>query len=407
MTVAVAGGTAGFGSAVISKRELVVGECLFREGDVAQEAYVIESGSIEIVSGEGVTRTRIALLGPTDIFGEMTLLGDRQRSASAFALAPTRLTVVTHEYLGDRLSEADPMLRHLLRVLIMRSRDLLGHRGGTAAPSPPVDPAGQRDLDSAMARLDLEQALAQALGTGGLELHLQPIIGLARLDVSGFEALLRWNRPGRGWMPPGEFIPVVEHSELMVPLGRWVIREACRVIAQLRRAGAPGLYVAVNLSARQFGDTALLSVVEEALEAEALPADALRLEVTESMLPDNLVAARQLLERCRERGLKVVIDDFGTGYSSLSYLHRFPVDVLKLDRSFIRDMEHEPRLATIVRGVVRLAHELGMETVGEGVETVLQLEALRSLGADHVQGYYFSRALPLAEAEAYLLKGPP
>jgi diguanylate cyclase (GGDEF)-like protein len=244
-------------------------------------------------------------------------------------------------------------------------------------------------------RLHTELALHRALERGELMLHYQPVVDLVGCSTVGLEALLRWHHPDDGLVWPDRFIPVAEESGLIVPIGAWVLAEACGQFQQWRREGTgpPTGTVDVNLSARQIDHAELLTTVEGVLESTGLPAEKLTLEITESALMRDADAAVKLLRSLKRIGVSLAIDDFGTGYCSLSYLHRFPVDILKVDKAFV-DGLRDAEGAEIVAAVVHLAHALGLVVVAEGVETEHQLAILRQMGCDHAQGYLFSRPLP-------------
>ncbi len=205
---------------------------------------------------------------------------------------------------------------------------------------------------------------------------------------------MRWEHPERGGISPAEFIPLAEESGLILPLGRWVLGEACRQLAEWRAAGRDQLRVTVNLSARQFSDPDLIDVVAEALARACLPADALWLEITESVLMEEVEATADTLYALKRLGVHLAVDDFGTGYSSLSYLKRFPVDMLKIDRSFIKGLGTDPEDGAIVLAIFSLARALRLGVVAEGVEHFHQLEALHRLECDAVQGFLLARPGP-------------
>ena len=396
-------------------------EVLFRQGQVGDAAYVIESGLVEIYSERGETCEVIAQLGVNEIFGEMALLGERTRSASVRALQPTRLMVVTPEHLGQRLQGADPMTRHLLRIAVLRCRELLTrvHAGqvnladpALAIASAPVSPdqpdAEIHDRNLAYGRLRIEQELRLALERDEFRLHHQPIVRGSDGCVAGFEALLRWFKPGVGRVPPDEFIPAAESSDLICSLGRWVLQAAVDDLLRLddaRRKADPSaaaLFMTINLSARQLDDPELLPALGVAAERLRGRDCRLKLEVTESLMIGNVVLMQSLIESVRALGIHVVLDDFGTGYCSLSYLHLFRVHTMKLDRSFVRGMAVSEASEKVVRGVVGIAHALELDVVVEGVETAEQAEQARALGIDYAQGFFFGRPVPLAEALALL-----
>ncbi len=255
--------------------------------------------------------------------------------------------------------------------------------------------------DEALARLHLERELRVAADDGQLRVHYQPVLTAWGRLVS-VEALVRWEHPDRGLLPPNDFIPLAEETGLIVGLGTWVLREACRQAA-VWRGTAPGLTVAVNLSTRQLLEPGLAGLVAGILTGAGLPPGALCLELTESALIEDEVRTLECLDELRALGVQIALDDFGTGYSSLLYLRQFPVQILKLDRSFVGGLAENAQDAAIVGSTIELAHALGLQAVAEGVETAQQLEALRRLDCDLMQGYLFSRPLPPGEFEEVFL----
>jgi diguanylate cyclase (GGDEF)-like protein len=248
---------------------------------------------------------------------------------------------------------------------------------------------------NAVARLDRREQLERAIENEELVLHYQPIVDLDLGRVAGFEALVRWEHPERGFLGPGEFIPLAEETGLIVPLGRWVLREACRQATQW--AGAP--YLSVNVASAQLEQPGFLAEVESALTDGGLCSERLVLEVTESSLVDDLVAER--LQALRRLGVRLAIDDFGTGYSSLSYLRKFPMDVLKIDRSFTRDACED---SALLHAIVAMGESLGLVLVPEGIEEQEQADALRALGCRLGQGYLFGRPVPAEELTGVALR---
>ncbi len=246
-------------------------------------------------------------------------------------------------------------------------------------------------------RLALESGLRHALERNEFLLHYQPKVDIGSGRITGMEALLRWQRPGQELIPPAQFIALAEETGLIVPIGEWVLRTACARNKSWREEGLPPLRIAVNLSARQFAHANLLQDVARALRETGLDPAALEFEITESMVMHDPERAVTLLTRLKAMGIHLSIDDFGTGYSSLSYLKRFPIDSVKIDRSFIHDIPGDADDAAITRAIIAMAHSLRLKVIAEGVETEEQLSFLRELGCDEMQGYYFSE--PLAEDE--------
>jgi len=254
----------------------------------------------------------------------------------------------------------------------------------------------------AVERLTLEQELRRALEMGEFIVHYQPIWDLSNAGLVGFEALVRWQHPERGLVGPGSFISLAEETGLIIELGRVVLTRACADLSEWRERdpAARKLFVAVNLSSKQFAQHTLVEQVAETLKRTRLPAELLKLEITESTIMVDAEGALVMLKRLKALGVQISIDDFGTGYSSLSYLQRFPVDTLKVDRSFVGRLGLDPENQEIVRAIVALAHSLGLDVVAEGVEEGGQATMLRALGCECVQGFYFSRPLDGEKAEA-------
>lgn len=256
-------------------------------------------------------------------------------------------------------------------------------------------------------RMEIENGLRHALTKGELVLHYQPQMNIKTGKMVGVEALVRWAHPVKGLIPPGVFIPVAEESGLIVQLGDWVLRTACRQNKAWQDAGLPQIRMAVNLSVRQFRQPRLVEGVAGALADAGLDAHSnnLELELTESLLMQHTEDTIVTLRKLHQMGICLSIDDFGTGYSSLSYLKRFPIDTLKIDQSFIRDITTDPNDAAIAATIVTLAHNLKLKVIAEGVETAEQLALLRNMQCDQMQGYYFSRPVPPEELEKLLREG--
>jgi diguanylate cyclase (GGDEF)-like protein/PAS domain S-box-containing protein len=252
-----------------------------------------------------------------------------------------------------------------------------------------------------VSRFEIESGLRKAIDAQQLIVHYQPIVSVFDRRLCGFEALVRWNHPERGLIPPGEFIPVAEGSDLIVLLGRWVLVESCRQLVEWQKSFAPGppLTISVNVSARQMSDFCLVDDVEFALSESGLNPELLALEMTESTLMGNTEQTLAILDRLKTMGVRLQIDDFGTGYSSLSRLQRLPFNSLKIDRSFIRDLSGEGGNLNIVSAILQLAHSLKLDVIAEGVETEEQLRILCDLKCDHVQGFLFSKPVDALAVE--------
>jgi diguanylate cyclase (GGDEF)-like protein len=259
----------------------------------------------------------------------------------------------------------------------------------------------------AMDMLELERDLRWAVERQELFLQYQPIVSLSTGGLRGFEALVRWQHPQRGLIPPTKFIPIAEETGLIIPIGQWVLKEACRQMRRWQELSSTDelLTINVNLSGKQFMQPDLLEQIQGVLQEIGLDPRSLKLEITESVVMDNIETATRTLEQLRALGVELSIDDFGTGYSSLSYLQRFPVSTLKVDRSFISRITESAGTAEIVRTIMKLAQTLGMDVVAEGVETEQQRAQLRTLECEFGQGYYFARPMDREAAELFILNG--
>ncbi|BEL12166.1 hypothetical protein Q0Z83_103570 [Actinoplanes sichuanensis] len=369
-----------------------------RDGDLvarfgADEFGVLLLGEDE-AGAEPVARRILDDLDAPVMFGERQIhvrasIGLAGTSAAASSAAVTG----PEDNPGDRAEQ------------LMRNADLAMHHakatgGGVFSSYHPRMREGLAD------RLELESDLRAALENGDLRLHYQPTVDLATSQVIGFEALVRWPHPTRGMINPLDFIPIAEATGMIVPLGRWVLHEACRQAVAWAAAGdGPPPKMSVNVSVRQFDRADLSEMVTQVLTDTGMPADRLCLEMTESVLMTDTEANLEQLLRLKALGLTLAIDDFGTGYSSLAYLRRFPVDTLKIDRSFVERLGVIADDTALTDTIVRLGKSLGMATVAEGIEEFGQLAALREMGCGFAQGYYFSRPVPADEAGRLFLEG--
>jgi len=259
-------------------------------------------------------------------------------------------------------------------------------------------------LDRAVEMMTMEHDLRHAVHRGEFYVEYQPILSLKDSSLKGFEALVRWNHPKRGLISPAEFIPVAEQTGVITTLGRFVLEESCRTMASWREAlpEAERLVLSVNLSARQFTQPDLVDCIRATLKKTGMPAERLKLEITETTIMENAESATEKLNRLKELGIQISIDDFGTGYSSMSYLQKFPLDHLKIDLSFVKRMDTAPENREIVRAIINLAHNLGLEVIAEGVEKSSQQSLLSDLNCEYGQGFFFSRPVGAEKARGYI-----
>jgi EAL domain-containing protein (putative c-di-GMP-specific phosphodiesterase class I) len=298
---------------------------------------------------------------------------------------------------GDRHADAEELLRDA--DLAMYAAKAAGRNRYAI-----FDPAMHADLiDEARQRAELERALVE----GQFVVHYQPIVELTSTRLVGVEALVRWNHPERGLVGPGGFIPIAEASGLIVPLGRWVLRESCLQLARWRaeHPQAADMYVSVNLSVRQFQAPGLVDDVAAAIADAGVPAEQVTLELTETLLMRDTTATVDALAALKALGVRLAVDDFGTGYSALGYLKRFPVDILKIDKSFVDGVAVNAEDAALAHTIVQLGRTLNLQTLAEGIESIDQSSQLEALGCTYGQGYLFAR--PTAPDEiAALLRRP-
>ncbi len=306
--------------------------------------------------------------------------------------------VVTTMSIGIALSEYGKSRDDLLHdadVAMYRAKDR--GRGGQVAMFD-VDRMGGRSVG----RLDLDTALHHVVERGEVEVHYQPLVSLSDRRILGAEALVRWNHPDHGMLLPAQFIQLAEDNGTILPIGQLVLEQACRQIRDWSQRFGTQLQIGVNLSARQFQQVALADDIAEVLRTTGIEPSQLCLEITESLAMDDVDLTTTILTRLHTVGVRLAIDDFGTGHSSLGYLARFPIDVVKIDQSFVRDIDKDPVKSAIVSAVVALSQAIDSTTVVEGVETAAQLEELRSLGCDVAQGFYFARPVSAAAFERLL-----
>ncbi len=395
------------------------GSKIFRDGEPGNCAYLIEKGSVEISSHRKGKKIVLATLSEGDLLGEMALIDNSVRSATATALEETKVVVISLDYLKNKFDQADPMLKLFLNVILDRfrttQRKFLGQAIDqecfTAETASGIEnQIYKKDQERVITDLRFKKELEHALTHKEFELHYQPIIDLKDGSISSFEALIRWNHPMRGLIPPNQFVGFAEETGLITPIGIWVFQEACNALNAFharhlpKDRQMPTIAVSVNASTRQLFEPEFIEKIPSVLQKTGIDPKYIHLEITETLLMENPDLATITLNKIKEMGIKLVIDDFGTGYSSLSYLHRFPIQTLKIDRSFVITMLENAGSMEIVRAVAGLAHNLGIEIVAEGVETREQLSQVCDLKCDYAQGYHFSRPIPISVALKLLEK---
>ena len=383
---------------------LPAGALLFQEGDAGSAAYLVVSGSIDIFVTRGASDQSIARRGVGEIVGEMALLDSRPRSASARAVEPCVLAVITADQIERRLQQVDPILRMCLEVVIARFREMIGGTGAPKSAGP--TPASRAALDA----LSLEGEIRRGLAESEFCLYYQPIVDLQSRALAGFEGLMRWRHPTRGLVAPVDFIPAAEVGGLICDLTALALAEAALTFplltaaAKLQLDAAP--FLSINVSCQDLLHPDFARRVEALTGGLGEAAGRIKLELTESALMQDAERATIALENCRRLGVGVAIDDFGTGYSSLGYLATLPITTLKVDRSFVRSMRDSAANRKIVQTILRLAEELDIPVVAEGVETETEAEELAAMGCQYGQGYGFGRPVSLEETVRVIAAWP-
>jgi len=375
---------------------------VFNTGDPGDAAYVIESGCVEVLVGPPEAPRRVAVLAQGAMFGEVGLLDRQPRSATVRTLVPTTLVRIDRAHVDELLTRTDPVIQYLLRLLLERYRSSSGAAitDPTALPVANTTATPQADLHAAAVRtLSLAHDLTEALNSDQLTLYYQPLVSLEDGRRIGYEALMRWRHPGLGLVSPDEFIGLAEKTGIIRRIGQWGLRRAAQDWPQLRAAHPEGtpLFVSVNLSAPEMCSPGIVDQIHECLQHCGMPMTALRIELTETTVVNNVDAVIDSINRLRAWGAGVALDDFGTGYAGLDYLQNMAFSSIKIDRAFVQQMHTSNRSFHIIQSALELSRRLGIHSVAEGIEDAQTAQALGALGCDIGQGYYFSRPLPLAE----------
>lgn len=383
---------------VQAEKTFKAGDVIMRQGEPGDCAYFIEEGQVEIVmDNHGGQVHHVGTRGKGTIIGEMAIVDDQPRIATVRAVEDCKMLEITRDDFSRRIKNADPVMRVISQVILMRYRDTI-RRADTLndaldAFSPEALEREYVQQSNAVEGIKLSNELRHAIDNKQLTLHYQPIIDLQNNKVVGFEALMRWIHPEKGFISPAIFIPVAEESGLIVEASRWALREATQTLTRIEHALGLShkLYVAVNMSNTDFADENFLEEINALIQETDVHPQQLHLEITERLLMSQPENAKATLEQCRDWGLSISIDDFGTGYSSLSYLHYYPIDTLKIDQSFIRNMNADDNAMELVKSIISLGQNLNMKIVAEGVEDQNEAKTLIDLGCDKCQGYYFCK----------------
>ncbi len=412
-------------------KKIDAGTLVFQEGEPGDCAYIIQSGEIELSMLINGKHSAFATLEKAELFGEMALIDNSFRSATATAKTDVELLVISRDYIAKKIELSDPTVRMLLQVVLERYRDVharlhdvssslkeheatsanstissffkqyLSLSGKLATAMTKRQSSGgtsddiNRDLDLTSKSVTRENNLKNALENNEFELYYQPIVNIPQGTIAGCEALIRWNSPTLGFTPPDQFIALAEKTGLIIPLGKWITEQACLAAQEFRKH--QNIYMSINLSAVQFESESFMKDIDNAVKNAGISNDCIKLEITESILMTNPELAEISLNKLKAADFSIAIDDFGTGYSSFSYLHRFPIDTLKIDQSFVNAMFTNERSMEIVRTISLLAQNLNMKIIAEGIEEKKESRQLDEFGCDFGQGYLYSRPVPYDE----------
>lgn len=383
-------------------REIFDGqELVFQAGDPGDSAYVIEEGCVEVLAGSGSGQRRIAILTEGAMFGEVALLDRQPRTAAVRTLVPTRLIRIDRGHVEELLLRSDSVIQYLMQLLLARFRST----HDAASPQPRDGNAGHAgaaetpDLHKAAVRtLSLAQDLSDAIDRQQLELFYQPLLAFRGLDVVGFEALIRWRHPTLGLINPAEFIPLAEKTGLIHRIGQWVLQRGVADWTEMRgycgTEGDEPPYLSLNLSAPELASGEIVQSIRDVLHQHAMDPRELHIELTETIIIQNMDAVATSLHLLRELGVGIALDDFGTGYAGLDYLQSLPFTCLKIDKTFVQQLNHSDRSLHIIKAALELARSIGLSTIAEGIEDADISAQLAALGCTQAQGYHFGKPMP-------------
>jgi EAL domain-containing protein (putative c-di-GMP-specific phosphodiesterase class I) len=394
---------------MIFSRSFAAGEEIFRMGDRGRDAYIIERGNVEVSMMRNGESVILAELGKGEIFGELSMIDDAPRSATVTATEDTEVVVIQRSRLLRPLSAADPLMNLLLRVVLTRFRAEQQQLTGMKTEYSRLDPSLNEIHDLALQRINIEKEMREGLEADEFEMHYQPIVTLNSGQIAGFEALMRWRKKDGEYVSPMNFIPLAEDTGLIVELGRRALEIALRDQHQFAiefskaNPDLPPSFMSINVSGLQFSDLTEIDRLQAIIKHSGVDPLNIKLEMTETLLVEDPEHAADALKEIKKLGVSIAIDDFGTGYSSLSYLHQFPLDTLKIDHSFVYNMDKSEQSRRIVLSIAHLAQALEMDIVAEGIEDKTQLDALREMGCQYGQGYYMAKP-DTAEKTVQLIK---
>lgn len=393
-----------------NKKHYAAGETFINQGDKGGSAFLIESGRVEILieHEKGLVQS-LGTRGPGSLIGEMAIVDDQPRTASVKAIEDSELLEITKNDFERRLNSADPVIQMIMRIILTRYRDtlerahILGRKDNSIPENLEKDYVAQAN---AIETLKLGNEFKDSLEKGHIELHYQPIIDIQSSNILGFEALMRWNHPEKGFISPNIFIPIIEENGFILHASEWALRESCEALSRIQKQNPDNdnLFMSVNFSSIDIAEPGFSSKLLEITKQTGIRPDQIHVEITERLLMEEPEKAKKALEGCRDLGACISIDDFGTGYSSLSYLHYFPINILKIDRSFIANMVEDETAMELVKSIIALCQNMKMKIIAEGIETKEQKALLNDLKCDCGQGYFIAKPVPEKNVNDLLVK---
>ncbi len=392
-------------------QNFIKGDEIIKAGQKGRNAYFIEMGQVEVFALQNNIKHVIATLGPGEVFGEMSMIDDAPRSANVVAIEDTEVIVIERSRFKRPILSADPIMQLLLRVLLTRFRESQDIHKGIQDKTFHNKGSIKKLRDLAFDRIHKERDLRQAFDSNELELHYQPIINLKTDKIAGFEALIRWQKDSK-FILPSSFMPLAEESGFVTEMGRWIIQKGLSDFEKIdklfssmtKHSACP--FMSLNVSAIQLSNLSEIQKISKVISDSKTNPSSIKLEITESFMFEDPSFAKKALGALKELGVSLTIDDFGTGYSSLSYLHKYPFDTLKIDQSFIKNMEQSNDSFRIVNCIIQLANALNLSIVAEGIETKSQYQKLKSLGCQFGQGFYMSRPQNFLDIMSLVSKEP-
>jgi EAL domain-containing protein (putative c-di-GMP-specific phosphodiesterase class I) len=384
----------------LDREIFVAGEQIFKEGDAGDCAYLIEKGMVEVIIAEHGNERRVSLMGRNEMFGEVALIDHQPRTATVRAVEKTVLVPIRRKLVDGLLEKCDPILKHLLLLVLERFRNNHASHATAVITKDTEEQTIRRNAlkGEATHKLALAHGITRALAHSEFELYYQPICSLRDGRIAGFEALIRWQHPTDGMIPPLDFLWIAEQTGLIRDIGLWTLERACRDWPTLRQyTNYETPFISVNLSPTQLASEALVEDVEKIIVRHSMEITELKLELTETAMVEHPEIALKILNRLIGLGSGLALDDYGTGHSGLNHLQRYPIGTLKIDRTFIAPMLESGQSHEIVRSSIALAHSLGMNVVAEGVEAKDVGARLLEMGCDFGQGWHYGRPAALQE----------